>query len=369
MAGKRKRVSGSSSRVTKRPRRSVRKAKKPSYKVRSYKAGTKPTKWINNDTGTSKSYCLVKGSAKLSIYSKHVKWAENPQVKEILRYGTLATFDNTFPNPIYVNGIQAAGYLEPKFNKENIIELQRVIGSRAMGTGVAPLAGANVPDFRLQQQGMKIFLESVTQTFTLTNMTTGNIIVDIYDCVWKKDSNIATENAVIAYWDNGQRVDQAGNETVLTQVVRGYKRPFSEPYSSEQFKNYISVKKRSTVELSQGRNHRHIFTHRPNRMFKMSQLGSNEINYFRGLTSQTLFVIRGMPVLTGGIDNNIATLARCKIAWVENTKYRWRIAVQSPTFYDTEGNLEQAYGGSTAAFVVSEGAGDVLPLETAGTLA
>lgn len=366
MYGKRKRTSAGPRRAVKRVYRKSAKTSKSKSKVQKYKRQTKS--WINNDSGTSKSICVVKKPTKLSIYSKHIKWAENPQVKEILRFGTIATFNND-AIPVYINGIQAAGTTEPKFNKDNIVELQRILGGRGLNQN-AVFTATSVPDFRTQQTAMKIFLESVEQTLTLTNMTTGNIIVNIYDCVFKKDCNL--EQDVLTLWDNGQRVEQAGNEIVLQQVARGFKRPFATPYNSELFKQYVTVKKRTEIELPQGRNHRHVFIHRPNRMFSMAQLaefGNTELNAFRGLTSQTLVVIRGNPVLVGGIDNNRASLAKCSVAWVENTKYRWRIAVQNPTYYDTEGALVDGFGGTTNAFVVSEGAGDAILLETAGTLA
>lgn len=358
MVFKRKRVSSGAVRRSKR-RTGVSKVKKSPYKKSGRKSTSRRSKWINNDSGTSRSQTNLGSKSKMSVYTKMIKWIEPRQIRDVLVYGVSKSLDGQLPTPNFANGIQGAFVSRVVFDRNNIIALQREVLHST--TSNNPLVNAPMPDYRGQQTGFKIFLESCEHILVLTNNTTGNEVVDIYDCVMKKDhSNLIDP---LQFWDDGQRVDEAKSTTgiFLTQVKRGYKRPFTVPTNSNLFNQYVKIVSHKRLDMSQGRNHEHVFKHTANRMIDMSQFGSNSVQQFAGLTSWILVVHRGQPAMVGGAaDSNVTipSIAKSSLVWVGRTKYTYRSGITNATMYAVENDLEPGYGGQTNTYIISEGAGD-----------
>lgn len=312
-------------------------------------------------TGTSRTYCVWSDKRKKSFVTKMIKWEDNPQVLEKVNQ---VTFETDNDAGTYSAGVQCVGSVDQILPHTDFVTMQNQVNVMKAQSSVALL-----PSYQANQRAFKLFVESAEEFVLFTNMTTGNIVVDIYDCVQKRDNGTAYNPQ--DYWQQGQQVDEAGTQSnTSSQVLRGYKYPFSLPYNSTMFKQFITVKKHVRVELAQGRSHEHTHKHVLNKMIDLSKLSDNSNSLgtaaYKGVTSFVMLVVRGQPCLIGAaVNNETATLASAKIAIVTRLRYKWRLGSTTPSIYTPVSQLAQAYGGSAQENIVSEGLGTTSTLGTA----
>lgn len=310
---------------------------------------------IQDGTGTSKSFTTW--SNKKAKFSKMIKWLDNPQIYEKFNEFIMETDVSGTETP----GVQAAYNCSALLNSTDMVAMQNQILNIASTNNTAGADPAFLPDFRTSQKAFKLFVESAEQYVLFTNVTNASIVVDIYDCVAKRDN--ASNYQPTDQWEQGQAVDEAGILTNQSSVtLRGTGVPFSVPQSSRVFNQFYTVKKHVRVELAQGRTHEHTHKHIANKMVDMSMLNTTGSYIVKGVTSYVLLVIRGQPCTIGNNSiptaNNGVTLAEARAACVTRTRYRWRLGSTTPTIYNNSGlPLPTAYGGNSIVNIVSEGAG------------
>jgi len=180
-----------------------------------------------------------------------------------------------------------------------------------------------------------------------TNATNMACEIEIYDIVAKRDINYEMnyripssgaafpwpQSTPVGAWEIG--VSLGNNEgTLLSPRLSQY--IGCSPYDSQVFKDYFTVKKRTLVQMPLGAVHRHTVNISPNKLISGS-LYNNDLTYgWKGLTTWTMWVVKGYPVAT---TEGEATTASCEMLCVQSvrTKFNW-VADATVTVY-TQDNL------------------------------
>nr|WAE43017.1 MAG: capsid protein [Cressdnaviricota sp.] len=282
-------------------------------------------------TGTSRSFAFYGGKSR-KIKNKSIRLQK---AKQIFELSSQFTTDTTS------SGLQAVTDAGPMFDAITINLMHNY--NKSVIKQPSSAAVGVLPDIEANQKSFKLYLESVQQYLTFSNCTTGNITVDIYDVICKRDrsSPVTPETD----WYNGVVYDQ--NPSGISQ---DNKTPWQTPFYSNLFNDYWKVKKITHVELAQGRSHEHILKFSPNRIFDTEISAANA--QFAGLTMYCILVVRGMPAVVSTATST-ATLAEAKIACVSRRSYRFRYIDDIPSTYYRTG---LAFNTNPVS-IVSEGAG------------
>lgn len=320
----------------------VKMAAKKSNSYTKTKTKRRKTGRVRQDgTGTSQSFCYF-GKKKPSKMGKMVKYVSSPQITEAVGFAVL---DTGTP------GKQYHGSFSPIGNSGDIANMFNSVASRVSdGVSTAPA----VPTLGNFQKSFKMYITSLEHFVAFSNSSNGNVTLDIYDCLAKRDRNIVIYPDID--WQNGQRYDERGGLGGVT----GYDIdiPYTSPFTSEIFKLYWDVKKITHVDLAQGRSHEHVHHHDVNRMIDTELYATAAM--YKGLTSCIMVVVRGMPVETA-INSGVATLADARVVSVARTKFKYRLASTTPTIFTDYNNLSLA--PITDPTLLSEGLGSfVVPV-------
>lgn len=315
--------------ITRTARRIGRAFKRGGSKTRT-KGKLRHARVQQDGTGTSRSLNYITHPAK--NLGKLVKG-----MKEIQQQDSLTSFlmDTTNAGQQYVTD---AGAL---FGASII---QGFIGTASVNIKAASGVAAPFPYYQSNQKSFKIYLQEVSQYLTFTNVDTGNVTLDIYDCIARHDraSTINPETD----WTNGVLYDQSGANSTGTPNTY----PWQQPFASKLFNQFWKVKKVTHVDLAQGRSHEHILKFKANRIMDTERTSSSAI--LGGLTMYTMIVLRGMPgCISGG---STVTLAQAQVAVAGRISYKFRYIDLVPSIYVGAGGFT---AGNTK--VVSEGAGTV----------
>jgi len=209
-------------------------------------------------------------------------------------------------------------------------------GKQAAFTLEAPIQGGSVPSFfttiQLKQfsQNMtssdwaRYWIDHVTATYMMRNNTNNEMILDLYDCVYRRDTSVQDDPVVI--WGQGD-LNAGGN-------VFDYQFPGATPFQSPTFTSMFKVEKVTNCILPAGSCHEHKVHYSPKRMFN-----SNDCQYnyaFRGLSRFTIAVFRGVPVQIAGADD--VTLSETQLSIVSQAQYVTKVVMRAvPTNISTSG--------------------------------
>jgi len=146
-----------------------------------------------------------------------------------------------------------------------------------------------------------MYMSSCKSVISMTSSTNMNVSVRIYECVSKKDTNIATYRTPEVAWQNG--IDQ----TVGTSDTNSYKNIGVYPSMSPFFRDYWHVDGYYDVELAAGASHIHKSTYNINSYVPFSWFrnhgGSAATS---GLTRAYLFVLSTTPIHDASNEDAIA---------------------------------------------------------------
>lgn len=135
---------------------------------------------------------------------------------------------------------------------------------------------------------------------TVTSATNLNCSLRVYECVAKRDTNIAQYRTPVDAWSNG--LDQTiGGSTTSTYSVLGMY-----PSSSPFFREYWHVENYFDIDLAAGGTHVHTSTYNVNSTYPNCLYANHgSTSTMNGLTRYYLFVLSGTPVHDSTNENNV----------------------------------------------------------------
>lgn len=142
-------------------------------------------------------------------------------------------------------------------------------------------------------QSWKTQIVKAEGSLTFNNNDIANGMVDIYECVARSTMNQSAFNA----WETGAN-DISVNYTTTDLGTT--------PYNVPGFNKLWKVIKRTTVPLSPGCTHTHVYRYGGFRPVTPAELPVND-NYVRGMSFNTFFVVRGTPIRTAGAIVGVST--------------------------------------------------------------
>lgn len=171
------------------------------------------------------------------------------------------------------------------------------------------------------------YLESQTNTLTLTNQSPNTVKAIIWTLVVKRDrgGTTAGDFKPKTLWGEGLTQNAGVNWTEETNDYPG-----SSPMKSKIFKQGFRVVKRVEVEMHSGANHQHTFhfgIHKKMDMELIDGFASDHTwSQMKGLTNFTMVTINGMlcdssSTFTGGV----VTLDQAKVIWREAISFTTRV--------------------------------------------
>lgn len=142
----------------------------------------------------------------------------------------------------------------------------------------------------------QILLKSTKQHFHLTNMQKSNVFVHIYECMYRKNSS----KTLLELWNDG-----------LADMITSSPPTFASfgltPFISQAFTAMVKVQKVHTIELAQGRSHRHTSSYTYNRVFDFEEVSEQTDDYKQLWTRAVMFVFRGCPVNDATTETTVVT--------------------------------------------------------------
>lgn len=142
----------------------------------------------------------------------------------------------------------------------------------------------------------QILLKGTKQHFHLTNMQKSNVFVHIYECMYRKNSS----KTLLELWSNGL----ADMIPTSPPTFRSYGMT---PFMSQAFTQMVKVQKVHTLELAQGRSHRHTSSYTYNRVFDFEEVSEQTDDYKQLWTRAVMFVFRGCPVNDQTTETTVVT--------------------------------------------------------------
>lgn len=189
--------------------------------------------------------------------------------------------------------LQAIGDLASTGSADIITNIQQIQAS----------VGANVGKLNesVGYSAYRIFVKEIYLETTMTNESSCVADVCLYDLVARIDS----VGSPSASFNSGP--SSIGGS--VTSTLASW--PFAVPYHYPHFLTQYRIVKRTPIELSPGRSHKHVFRHPVMRSFAYDRL-SNEATV-KGLHSWTMITFKGMPLSAtlgqgGGTDVSLCPI-------------------------------------------------------------
>jgi len=157
---------------------------------------------------------------------------------------------------------------------------------------------------QLGDVGRKILLKGVTITTVITNDTTNDALIDLYDMIaattCDADSSSATSPTDI--WNRALQNEVDGTTVALTAYGEV-------PQRHAMFRLKWNVKKRITVELAAGRTHIHKWVFSPNRIVDLNYVRQNSL--IKGVSAASMFICKGANLVSASATSgtNIGSTA------------------------------------------------------------
>lgn len=162
---------------------------------------------------------------------------------------------------------------------------------------------------------------SVTIKLMFNNMDIANSIVDIYECVSRKDDG--DTSPVTSWYDGAQDISVSFDTTDLD----------STPYAVPQFNKRWRVIKRTRVPLSPGCTHYHTARYGGFRPQLVTDIESATKVNMRGSTFAIFFVVKGTPVKDS--SDRVSTSTPI-ITWALTRIMKLRVLdATAPTYWET----------------------------------
>lgn len=159
----------------------------------------------------------------------------------------------------------------------------------------------------------RIYIRKVTADFLITNATSSNTVVRIYELVARRDFGVAFTSAGALsssqVWTPEGAMDQ-GLYDVSGSTSNSATALGNTPFQSKLFTQLWKVNKIFNIELGSGRSHKHTCAYDVNQFIDESILGTvaTKRNYIlRGITRAVMIITYGLPVNSDLTDTNVST--------------------------------------------------------------
>lgn len=160
----------------------------------------------------------------------------------------------------------------------------------------------------------KFLLDSLYTETLFTSATNVNILIDIYDLVARQTSE--PYNGSLVDWQNAIGGTDGGVSTSETVYD-------AKPTANKEFNLQWRVVKKTTVDLGQGRSHKHVFNFQVNRLMDTDYI--RKYGMIKGITCNQLIIMRGGQLVKGQILGiSQVTTGDGEIFWECTTKARGR---------------------------------------------
>jgi len=251
-----------------------------------------------------------------------------------LNKGTgLSTTNYTFGKAINIpKGVRTNGYkcnyivsnVDENFNIENPSTVfkgvkQYITANDATLQALITAIGsdATIINVSTSDETANMYLSNISSEITITSATNLNCSLRIYECVAKRDTNIANYRTPIDAWKNGIDKAEGSQDDTFYQAIGIY------PSNSPFFRDYWIVDAYYDVPLGAGKTHIHKSTYNTNMTipysFILNHGGSAVLS---GLTRAYLFVLSSSPIHDSTNESNVALgLANVDINIVQNYEY------------------------------------------------
>lgn len=265
----------------------------------------------------------------------------------------------------YESGVQCAGIIFSTFQGPDISNLVNIgLKNYSATTQQGPQIGAESNT----QQSFKIFLSHVNCISSYTNAGSDCVILDIYDCIAKKDFSSGTYYDPLTDWNQGVIDTSLGGTTAVPSSGSGlqaaYNIPFTTPSESKLFNMKWKIVQKTKVELGLGRAHDHVFEYTPNKILDTELFSANSSSSTGNFENTKLLTHYQFAVARSVfLDNTSSTTATgtvslgpVKVLIGGTRMYSFKLLGQQPTNMQYNGSMYSvAIGGSQ--LVYNEGSG------------
>lgn len=158
----------------------------------------------------------------------------------------------------------------------------------------------------------RLYLKKITADYLISNATSSNTFIRIYELIARKDFNVTTTSqgaySSLAIWSPVGAFDQGLYDINSSQnaTLLG-----ASPFHSKLFTNLWKVKKVFSVELGSGRSHKHTTSYNINKMIAEDRVGkdtsSRRCQILGGVTRAVMIIAYGAPVNSDANDANVST--------------------------------------------------------------
>lgn len=159
----------------------------------------------------------------------------------------------------------------------------------------------------------RLYVRQVTSDFLITNATSSNTFIRLYELVARRDFMTTTTSSgalsSAAIWTPEGAFDQ-GMFDVSASTSNCATAIGSTPFQSKLFSDLWKVKRVFNIELGSGRSHKHSTTYNINRFIDESILGttaSRRNQILGGITRAIMIVSYGAPINSDATDTNVST--------------------------------------------------------------
>lgn len=233
-------------------------------------------------------------------------------------------YQRTLPDSVYKTLMPSFYRKNPAFGRiSSAVGLQnaQIIHEAFTGPDLAAIFGGFA--------GGKLLIEGVRGKAMLTNQSSSNCCITLYDIVTSKNESLSSVNNPIAAWREG--VDQEGGISTDWQL------PGVSPFSSDVFKQNYHILKKTDVILGQGVTHEHSIEFFPNR-----QVNQSVYAYMQGiadLTISCMAVFHGVPtnsvttstvVSTGEVDLDFTSFSEVSYRTLNASQSSYTIVNTTP---------------------------------------
>lgn len=188
----------------------------------------------------------------------------------------------------------------------------------------------------------RVLLEKVRGTILISNAMIANACITIYDCISRKDSG------TVAYGPDAAWTTGVTDESGSTYAIFG-----AQPFDSELFTQYWTVRSTEKIVLGQGGVHKHTVQWEPNRLLNYEYVYNNT-GYIAGLTTATMIVFHGMPA-NDSVTSTQVGLGAATLDIVYGYEYEFRFPANNSTKIFQTNNIRNNF--TIAEEVISTGAG------------
>lgn len=192
----------------------------------------------------------------------------------------------------------------------------------------------------VQMNAVQFLLRKFRVRYEIKNFSKDSAYIDIYETLPRRDIAIddnGSPNTPTIAWQQGVKDQVQVFDTTM------YGKPGQTPFDSKQFTTFYHVRKVTRVILGPGATHEHVVSGTPNYLFNwtMNVGTSGQVLAYKGLTANTMFVVRGS---IGLADNATPTYENCEIAMIGSKEVEY-------SFTNTGANVtSNTYNLATSLF-------------------